>query len=123
MKEESGKAESDGAAPGAESNAATESGAATETAAADGNAPESGSDNKEEASGGSDPTAMNVTVNGELITLHGKTSYIFVDVFDYIDFDLSKPHGKMVVTKRNGMRAEYSEYLREGDRLDIYWEK
>lgn len=123
VKEESGKAESDGAAPGAESNAATESGAATETAAADGNAPESGSDNKEEASGGSDPTAMNVTVNGELITLHGKTSYIFVDVFDYIDFDLSKPHGKMVVTKRNGMRAEYSEYLREGDRLDIYWEK
>ena len=123
VKEESGKAESNGAAPGAESNAATESGAATETAAADGNAPESGSDNKEEASGGSDPTAMNVTVNGELITLHGKTSYIFVDVFDYIDFDLSKPHGKMVVTKRNGMRAEYSEYLREGDRLDIYWEK
>lgn len=123
VKEESGKAESDGAAPGAESNAATESGAATETAATDGNAPESGSDNKEEASGGSDPTAMNVTVNGELITLHGKTSYIFVDVFDYIDFDLSKPHGKMVVTKRNGMRAEYSEYLREGDRLDIYWEK
>lgn len=123
VKEESGKAESDGAAPGAESNAAKESGAATEAAAADGNAPESGSDNKEEASGGSDPTAMNVTVNGELITLHGKTSYIFVDVFDYIDFDLSKPHGKMVVTKRNGMRAEYSEYLREGDRLDIYWEK
>ena len=123
VKEESGKAESNGAAPGAESNAATESGAATETAAADGKAPESGSDNKEEASGGSDPTAMNVTVNGELITLHGKTSYIFVDVFDYIDFDLSKPHGKMVVTKRNGMRAEYSEYLREGDRLDIYWEK
>jgi cell division protein FtsA len=70
-----------------------------------------------------DDTEMIVTVNGEVITLHGKTSYIFVDVFDYIDFDLSKPHGKMVVTKKNGMRAEYSEYLKEGDRLDIYWEK
>lgn len=70
-----------------------------------------------------DGTEMTVTVNDEQITMHGKTSYIFVDVFDYIDFDLSKPHGKMVVTKKNGMRAEYSEYLKEGDRLDIYWEK
>ncbi|MBQ2453555.1 MAG: cell division protein FtsA, partial [Lachnospiraceae bacterium] len=112
-----GKAESDGTSPEAKSAPAAE------TAAADGSAPESGSGKNEENAGGSDPTAMNVTVNGELITLHGKTSYIFVDVFDYIDFDLSKPHGKMVVTKRNGMRAEYSEYLREGDRLDIYWEK
>ncbi|MCR5746971.1 MAG: pilus assembly protein PilM [Lachnospiraceae bacterium] len=70
-----------------------------------------------------DGTEMQVLVNDALITLKGKNRYIFVDVFDYIDFDLTTPHGKMVVTKKNGMRAEYSEYLKEGDRLDIYWEK
>jgi len=62
-------------------------------------------------------------VNDQAVTLTGKRSYIFVDVFDHIDFDLSKPHGKMVVTKKNGMRAEYSENIKDGDRLDIYWEK
>ena len=85
--------------------------------------PEAGQETDEDAGQKKDGTEMTVTVNDEQITMHGKTSYIFVDVFDYIDFDLSKPHGKMVVTKKNGMRAEYSEYLKEGDRLDIYWEK
>lgn len=62
-------------------------------------------------------------MNDELVTLSGKVNYVFVDVFDHIDFDLTKPHGKMVVTKKNGMRAEYSERIKDGDRLDIYWEK
>ncbi|MBR1523734.1 MAG: cell division protein FtsA [Lachnospiraceae bacterium] len=70
-----------------------------------------------------DNTAINVIVNDEDVTLTGKTGYVFVDVFDHIDFDLSKPHGKMVITKKNGMRAEYSERIKDGDRLEIYWEK
>ena len=70
-----------------------------------------------------DETVINVIVNEQLVTLSGKRSYVFVDVFDHIDFDLSKPHGKMVITKKNGMRAEYSENIKDGDRLDIYWEK
>ncbi|MBQ8956702.1 MAG: cell division protein FtsA [Lachnospiraceae bacterium] len=70
-----------------------------------------------------DNTAINVIVNDENVTLTGKTGYVFVDVFDHIDFDLSKPHGKMVITKKNGMRAEYSERIKDGDRLEIYWEK
>ncbi|MCR5775506.1 MAG: cell division protein FtsA [Lachnospiraceae bacterium] len=67
--------------------------------------------------------AVIVIVNDKPVTLTGKNSYVFVDVFDHIDFDLSKPHGKMVVTKKNGMRAEYSEGIKDGDRLEIYWEK
>lgn len=70
-----------------------------------------------------DDTVINVTVNDQLVTLSGKKGYVFVDVFDHIDFDLTKPHGKMVITKKNGMRAEYSEKIKDGDRLDIYWEK
>lgn len=64
---------------------------------------------------------LNVYVNGELITLKGKNSYIFVDVFDYIDFDLSKPQGNGVVTMINGRNALYAEMLTPGDKLDIHW--
>ena len=70
-----------------------------------------------------DETEINVIVNDQLVKLTGKKSYVFVDVFDHIEFDLTKPHGKMVITKKNGMRAEYSERIKDGDRLDIYWEK
>ena len=64
-----------------------------------------------------DDTAITVIVNDAPITLSGKKGYVFVDVFDHIDFDLSKPHGKMVITKKNGMRAEYSERIKDGDRI------
>lgn len=65
---------------------------------------------------------MEIIVNGKPVRLIGKKSYIYVDVFDYIDFDLSKPQGKAVVTKLNGKSAQYAEYLNPGDKLEIYWE-
>lgn len=64
---------------------------------------------------------MTVIVNNNPVKLSGKSSYIFVDVFDYIDFDLSNPRGKAVVTKLNGNRAGYVDALHEGDTLSIYW--
>ncbi len=64
---------------------------------------------------------MTVRVNGSNVVLKGKKDYIYVDVFERIDFDLSVPKGKMVVTKLNGMRANYAEKLRPGDILEIYW--
>lgn len=64
-----------------------------------------------------------VIVNEQPVVLKGKKNYIYVDVFDYIDFDLSKPHGSSVVTLRNGEKAGYVDPLFEGDRLEIYWEK
>ncbi len=67
--------------------------------------------------------AVSVIVNGQPVTLRGKKSYIYVDVFDYIDFDLSKPHGSSVVTLLNGESAGYVDVLCEGDKLEIYWEK
>ena len=64
---------------------------------------------------------MTVIVNNQSVHLTGKKSYIYVDVFDYIDFDLSKPQGKEVATLLNGRNAQYTEYLHSGDRLDIFW--
>ncbi len=39
------------------------------------------------------PVPINVMVNGSPVRLEGKKNYVFVDVFEYIDFDLSKPEG------------------------------
>ena len=66
--------------------------------------------------------ALPVTVNKLPITLRGKSSYVFVDVFSFIDFDLSAPGGRSIVTLLNGRNAEYMEPLNRGDVIDIYWE-
>ncbi|MBO4845018.1 MAG: rod shape-determining protein [Lachnospiraceae bacterium] len=63
-----------------------------------------------------------VNVNGKAVTLDSKSSYVFVDIFDKIDFDLSKPQGA-IVTKKNGASAEYMEEIHDGDVIDVYWEK
>lgn len=70
-----------------------------------------------------EPVVLAVMVNGKPIAMTGKPAYIFVDVFDYIDFDLSRMHGSSVVTLLNGRQAQYMEALHNGDTIDIYWEK
>lgn len=64
---------------------------------------------------------IDVMVNDNIVHLKGKDSFIFVDVFDYIDFDLSKPQGKGVETLLNGKKAQYTEQLKTGDKLVIKW--
>lgn len=69
-------------------------------------------------------TEIAVLVNGQTVTLRGKPTYVFVDVFDYIDFDLTKVQGKGIVTKRNGQKTTgYMQTLQSGDQLEIYWEE
>ncbi len=65
--------------------------------------------------------SLTVIVNGKPVTLKGKKEFVFVDVFDHIDFDLSKPEGKSVVTLHNGSPAQYMNPLSHGDKLEIYW--
>ncbi len=67
------------------------------------------------------PVTIQVMVNQEQIRLSGKKSYIFVDVFEYIDFDLSKPQGSGIVTTLNGRDAQYMEKIKSGDVIEIYW--
>lgn len=67
------------------------------------------------------PLSIHVTVNGQEIQLIGKTQYVFVDVFQYIDFDLSKPKGSGIVTRLNGREAQYMENIHSGDVIEIYW--
>ena len=63
-----------------------------------------------------------VVVNGKPINLTGKKGYVYVDVFDVIDFDLTRPRGKGIVTTLNGRPAQYMEPIGNGDVIEIYWQ-
>lgn len=65
---------------------------------------------------------MFVIVNDEVVEMPYKTDHMFVSVFDYINFDLSTPKGSIIL-KLNGSRAAYTDILKDGDKLEIYWEE
>lgn len=65
--------------------------------------------------------SITVTANGQSVTLIGKKEYVYVDVFDQIDFDLKNPAGRSIVTKLNGLDAEYLQNIDDGDIIEIYW--
>lgn len=64
---------------------------------------------------------ISVIVNGQRIQLPIKQGRaIFVDVFNHIDLDLSRQKGTIVL-KLNGRDAGYTDVIREGDVIEIYW--
>lgn len=66
--------------------------------------------------------SVQVIVNKLPVILTGKASYIFVDVFDAIGFDLNTGNGRAIVTKLNGEVPSYTAPLQDGDVIEIYWE-
>ena len=90
-----------------------------------------GMDDSEETSQEAEPEAekevpihdLHVVVNHMPITLSGKNAYVYVDVFDYINFDLTKPKGSGIVTLLNGSPAEYLKEIVDGDIIEIYWKE
>jgi hypothetical protein len=69
------------------------------------------------------PSEVQLTVNGETVILDGnRAQYIFVDIFNYINFDLSKPKGTIAL-KLNGQPAAFTDTIKHGDVIEIYWKK
>lgn len=66
---------------------------------------------------------LDITVNNKPITLKGKSKYVFVDIFDWIDFDLKNPSGRDIVTLLNGQNAKFTEELHAVDVVEIYWKE
>ena len=66
------------------------------------------------------PFDLHVIVNKAPVTMTGKTGYVFVDIFDFINFDRSRVRGNLV-TKINGRAAVYMEEIHEGDVIEVYW--
>ena len=71
----------------------------------------------------SSENAITVIVNGEPVELSGKDTYIFVDIFTHISFDLQAGKGRAIATVINGRDAQFSEELHEGDQIELYWKE
>ena len=69
----------------------------------------------------SSENTITVIVNGEPVELSGKDTYIFVDIFTHISFDLQAGKGRAIATVINGRDAQFSEELHEGDQIELYW--
>ncbi len=64
---------------------------------------------------------ITVIANEEKYRMSGREKYIFVDVFNYIKFDLTTSKGKLKMTL-NGKNAGYYDQLNDGDEIKIFWE-
>lgn len=64
---------------------------------------------------------ITILINGQPVRLTGKPDYILVDLFQYYEFDLTKPKGNIVL-KLNGVNGIYTAPLHDGDVVDLYWE-
>ena len=68
-------------------------------------------------------TEILVYVNKEPVVLNGKSNYIFVDIFDFISFDLNAGNGRAIETLINGRKAQYTEPLLSGDKIELFWKE
>lgn len=65
---------------------------------------------------------LDIIVNGENKSIRSENSqFIFVDIFNHLDFDLSDPKGNIVL-KLNGRKAGFTDVIKPGDVIDIYWD-
>lgn len=64
--------------------------------------------------------SITVNINGKDFTLEDKLEYIIVDIFNYIDFDLTVAKGTINLIL-NGEKASYTATIKEGDVIEVFW--
>ncbi|MEG6616333.1 cell division FtsA domain-containing protein [Peptococcaceae bacterium 1198_IL3148] len=64
---------------------------------------------------------ITVVFNGEKITLVDVKEPVFVDIFNFVDFNLTGGQG-VVTLKCNGEPVEYTQPLNQGDVIEVYWQ-
>ena len=79
--------------------------------------------NTAEISQNNEEVELLVYVNKAPVVLTGKKSYIFVDVFDFISFDLNAGNGRAIETLMNGRKAQFTEPLSMGDKIELFWKE
>ncbi|HEY8890719.1 MAG TPA: cell division protein FtsA [Clostridium sp.] len=65
---------------------------------------------------------VNIEVNKKNITLKNKEKYVFVDIFDYVQFDLTISKGNLILMI-NESKASYYQPIKDGDKIVVYWDK
>lgn len=64
--------------------------------------------------------SITVNINGKDFILEDKLEYIIVDIFNYIDFDLTVAKGTINLIL-NGEKASYTATIKEGDVIEVFW--
>lgn len=70
-----------------------------------------------------DGSMVLVYINDQPVKLTGKSQYIFVDIFDFYEFDLTASNGRAIITNLNGENASYSAVLKTGDTIELRWKE
>src|SRR5690606_37661457 len=65
-----------------------------------------------------DKKIINVIFNNKKLTLSHKKDYIIIDVFNYVDYDLSNVKGKVNLTL-NGENVGYTAKIKDGDVIEL----
>lgn len=65
-------------------------------------------------------TILPVTINRKKADLKGKIQYIFLDALNHVDFEPSQNTGPPIL-RLNGVSAAFTDPLKEGDVIEIYW--
>ncbi len=66
---------------------------------------------------------LEIFVNHTPVTLTGKKDYIFVDLFEFYEFDLAASNGRAIITKINGQDAQFAAPLHTGDQIELAWKE
>ncbi len=64
-----------------------------------------------------------VKINGKDMVMSGKKDYIFVDIYNLIDFDPNEGGGRELITKVNGEKCGYAKELHAGDEIECFWKE
>ena len=67
--------------------------------------------------------SVEVIINGTPVKLTGRESYMFVDLFEFYEFDLSASAGRAIITKLNDQNAQYTAELKDGDVIELAWKE
>ena len=62
-----------------------------------------------------------VKINGKNMVLSGKKDYIFVDIYNVIDFDPNAGNGRPLIIRINGEKCGYSDELHANDEVECFW--
>lgn len=65
-----------------------------------------------------DKNVINVVFNNKKLTLSHRKDYIIIDVFNYVDYDLSNVKGKVNLTL-NGEKVGYTTKIKDGDVIEL----
>jgi len=66
-------------------------------------------------------TSIQITVNGDSVTLSNKKKYVVVDILDVYPFDITKAKEATLVLLVNGMTADFTSDVKQGDSVELKW--